>query len=85
MNVQAVLFDCDGVLVDSEPATFDLLGEDLAAHGLAMSHDEMERMFIGGTIEGVAHQAREMGRPCPPIGSRAITSGFMRGCARGSH
>ena len=24
----AVLFDCDGVVVDSEPATFDLLAED---------------------------------------------------------
>jgi len=65
MNVQAVLFDCDGVLVDSEPATFDLLGEDLAAHGLPMSHEAMERMFIGGTIEGVARQAREMGATLP--------------------
>ncbi|WP_417806413.1 HAD family hydrolase [Thioclava sp.] len=65
MNVQAVLFDCDGVLVDSEPATFDLLGEELSAHGLMMSHKAMEHMFIGGTIEGVARQAREMGATLP--------------------
>ena len=65
MSVQAVLFDCDGVLVDSEPATFDLLGEELTAYGLPMSHEAMEHVFIGGTIEGVARQAREMGASLP--------------------
>lgn len=61
----AVLFDCDGVLVDSEPATFVLLGEDLAAYGLSLSPSEMERLFIGGTIEGVAEIARGMGAALP--------------------
>ena len=34
MRPSGVIFDCDGVLVDSEPASFDLLAADLAAHGL---------------------------------------------------
>jgi beta-phosphoglucomutase-like phosphatase (HAD superfamily) len=29
----AVLFDCDGVIVDSEAPTFDMLIDDLAARG----------------------------------------------------
>lgn len=61
----AVLFDCDGVLVDSEPATFALLGEELAAHGLPLDPHEMEALFIGGTIEGVAQTARGMGASLP--------------------
>ena len=61
----AVLFDCDGVLVDSEPATFALLSEDFVAHGLTLSLPEMERLFIGGTIEGVAKVARGMGAALP--------------------
>lgn len=62
----AVLFDCDGVVVDSEPATFTLLAEDLAARGLTLDRAEMERLFLGGTIEKVARIAREMGADMPP-------------------
>lgn len=65
MTPAAVLFDCDGVVVDSEPMTFDLLAEDLAARGLRLSHDEMERRFLGGTIERVETIAREMGGDIP--------------------
>ncbi len=65
MKPSAVLFDCDGVIVDSEPILFDLLAEDLARHGLPLSVDEMERLFIGGTIPGVHARARELGADLP--------------------
>lgn len=61
----AVLFDCDGVVTDSEPATFDLLAEDLAARGLRMSHAEMEQRFLGGTIERCGQIAAELGADIP--------------------
>ncbi|MCE6959939.1 HAD-IA family hydrolase [Cereibacter sphaeroides] len=61
----AVIFDCDGVLVDSEPAAFALLAEDLARHGLPMDHDEMEAHFLGGTIPGAAVKARALGADLP--------------------
>jgi HAD superfamily hydrolase (TIGR01509 family) len=65
MTPRAIIFDCDGVLVDSEPAAFDLLADDLAAHGLSLPRAEMERIFIGGTIAGVHVKARSLGASLP--------------------
>lgn len=62
----AVLFDCDGVVVDSEGPTFDMLAEDLAARGLPLTHAEMERLFLGGTVEKVGLRAAGMGADIPP-------------------
>ncbi len=56
-----VLFDCDGVLVDSEPVTNRLLQANLADRGLDVPYDELITLFVGGTIMGVARQARDMG------------------------
>ncbi len=61
----AVLFDCDGVIVDSEGPTLTLLLQDLAAHGLPMTLHELETNFIGGTIETVATRARAAGAQLP--------------------
>ncbi|MGP3696960.1 HAD-IA family hydrolase [Rhodobacter sp. NSM] len=63
--IGAIIFDCDGVLVDSEPASFDLLGEDLARHGLTLGHDELAAHFLGGTIPGAAVKARRLGADLP--------------------
>lgn len=65
MIPQAVLFDCDGVLVDSEPATFLMLQDDFAAHGLQLSVAQMERLFMGGTLERVRHVAVDLGASLP--------------------
>ena len=65
MKPQAVLFDCDGVIVDSEGPTFDLLIEDLALYGVNLTLHELEARFIGGTIEGVGEKLREAGYPLP--------------------
>ena len=62
---RAVLFDCDGVLVDSESLTFDLLADDLADHGLRLPRAEMEAKFLGGTMQGLYDKARALGADLP--------------------
>ncbi len=66
MTPAAVIFDCDGVLVDSEGPTFALLLDDLAAHGLPLTLHQLETDYIGGTIEGLAIKARAAGARLPP-------------------
>ena len=46
-----VIFDCDGVLVDSEPLSNRILTEALAGIGLALGYDEVCRRFIGLSME----------------------------------
>ena len=65
MTPRAVIFDCDGVLVDSEQAAFDILQQDFARHGLPLPRAELEALFIGGTVKGLWQQARSMGATLP--------------------
>lgn len=65
MRPAAVLFDCDGVIVDSEPPLFDLLAEDFARFGLPMPRDEIMRNFVGGTVYDVGTRARAAGGTMP--------------------
>lgn len=60
-----VIFDCDGVLVDSEPITNRLMRDNLAGYGLEMTLDQVMESFIGGTMQGVKDKAVAMGAPLP--------------------
>ena len=50
MKFQAVLFDCDGVLVDSEPITNGVLRQCLNEAGWALTQAECEHIFIGKAV-----------------------------------
>jgi HAD superfamily hydrolase (TIGR01509 family) len=51
-DVELVIFDCDGVLVDSEPLAIGLLAEEARRHGWDLPAAEAERHFPrGGTLE----------------------------------
>ena len=50
MKFQAILFDCDGVLVDSEPLTNQVLREMLAEAGWSMTQAECMAYFVGKTV-----------------------------------
>lgn len=62
---EAVIFDCDGVVVDSEEMTFTLLEGEFATHGLPIGRDEIARDYIGGTMADVARRARAAGASLP--------------------
>lgn len=65
MTLQAVLFDCDGVVVDSEPLAFEILSADLARHGLPTDHAQMNALFLGGTVPNLFDKARALGATLP--------------------
>ena len=51
MNFQAVLFDCDGVLVDSEAITCGVLRDMFAEQGWHMTLAECMQRFVGHTVK----------------------------------
>ncbi len=60
-----VIFDCDGVLVDSEPVTNQILVDNLARYGLQITLADCMTLFVGGTMRGVESRAREFGANLP--------------------
>lgn len=60
-----VIFDCDGVLVDSEPVSNSALVDNLARHGLDMSLEACMAQFVGGSMTGVMANARDLGADLP--------------------
>ena len=62
-----VIFDCDGVLVDSEPVVNRIESEYFGSLGFAIDPREARRRFQGLTVDGVAAAvAAEIGRPLEP-------------------
>jgi len=71
VRFDAVLFDCDGVLVDSEPITNGVLREVLNEAGWALSPAECMQIFIGKAVRDErARIERETGQ--------ALTDEWMR-------
>jgi HAD superfamily hydrolase (TIGR01509 family) len=61
-----VIFDCDGVLVDSEPISNEVLARVLSESGLPTSTDEALRTYKGLILRDVIAEAQErLGRPLP--------------------
>lgn len=58
---KAVLFDCDGVLVDSELITNRVMIREFSERGLDLDMDEMLEISLGNTMEGVAAEAARRG------------------------
>lgn len=65
MPPELVLFDCDGVLVDSEPLTTQIMRDNLARYGLNVPLERIVDLFVGGTMPGVEKTARTMGAALP--------------------
>ncbi|WP_236493186.1 HAD family hydrolase [Xanthomonas massiliensis] len=64
----AVLFDCDGVLVDSEPITLGVMRDVFAEHGWEMSQAECTARFLGRQLsDDAADIERHTGVPFPRL------------------
>jgi HAD superfamily hydrolase (TIGR01509 family) len=63
-NLQLVIFDCDGVLVDSEVVSNGVLAEMLTADGLPTTVTQARRDFQGLLLSEVGERVQEkLGRP----------------------
>ena len=61
-----IIFDCDGVVVDSEPITHRVFGEMLVELGLEMSLSDMYQQFLGRSLRDcLAYVEERLGRPVP--------------------
>jgi beta-phosphoglucomutase-like phosphatase (HAD superfamily) len=64
---ELVIFDCDGVLVDSEPIANRVFAEALNEIGLDISYEETVRSFVGRSMATcMVMVAERLGRPVPP-------------------
>ncbi|MGA8355017.1 MAG: HAD-IA family hydrolase [Solirubrobacteraceae bacterium] len=65
-RLSLVIFDCDGVLVDSEAISCGMLAQMLGEEGLSMSPTQARAIFQGMRLDGVISEAqRRLGRSLP--------------------
>ena len=65
-TVDLVIFDCDGVLIDSEPIANRVFSEELAKVGFAISPEEVMRTFVGRSRDTcIAMAGKLRGSPLP--------------------
>lgn len=79
-----VIFDCDGVLVDTEAISNDVMSVVLARHGFHASADECHMRFVGRAIESVqaeveAELGKSLGSDWPAIVRVETEAAFDRG------
>jgi HAD superfamily hydrolase (TIGR01509 family) len=62
---ELIVFDCDGVLVDSEVLSCQCLSDVLVEFGIALSRDEVLDLFLGRSTAAIEEHYRERGQMLP--------------------
>ena len=70
-----IIFDCDGVLVDSEVLSCRCLSEVLAGYGISLGLDQALDLFLGRSMTAVVEHYAALGRPIPEQFSAELTAG----------
>jgi HAD superfamily hydrolase (TIGR01509 family) len=65
MRPDLIIFDCDGVLVDSEVLSCRCLCEALAGCGIEVGLEETLDLFLGRSLDAVLEHYQGLGRPIP--------------------
>lgn len=64
--IQLIIFDCDGVLVDSEPISCRIVAEELQKLGLDISIEEAKNRFAGTSLDTIRQYFKDqVGKPVP--------------------
>ena len=65
-NFDLIIFDCDGVLVDSEVISCRAHAETLTRHGYPITSDQVLERFLGRSMRQATHEVEaELGRSLP--------------------
>jgi HAD superfamily hydrolase (TIGR01509 family) len=79
-----VLFDMDGLLVDTEPLWFETEGEVMARLGAPWTKQDQERLLGGSMDNTVGYLLSKATRAAPPAEvARWMTDGMLRRAAEG--
>jgi HAD superfamily hydrolase (TIGR01509 family) len=60
-----IIFDCDGVLVDSELLSCRCLSEVLSEFGIALSEEQALDLFLGRSTKAIEQHLRDIGQAVP--------------------
>jgi HAD superfamily hydrolase (TIGR01509 family) len=72
-RLRLVIFDCDGVLVDSEPIANRVIAADLTRLGWSMTGEECHRRFLGLNLTSMVPLIEaELRHPVPPRWERSV-------------
>ena len=69
-----IIFDCDGVLVDSEVLSCRCLSKVLAGYGVDLGLDQAFDLFLGRSMTAVVEHYEALGRPIPEQFSTELTA-----------
>ena len=69
-----IIFDCDGVLVDSEVLSCRCLSKVLAGYGIDLGLDQAFDLFLGRSMTAVVEHYEALGRPIPEQFSTELTA-----------
>ena len=70
-----IIFDCDGVLVDSEVLSCRCLSEVLAGYGISLGLDQALDLFLGRSMTAVLDHYKTIGRLDPERFSAELRAG----------
>jgi HAD superfamily hydrolase (TIGR01509 family) len=82
MTPDLVIFDCDGVLVDSEPVSNQVIVDALAEMGVNRTLAQTMEAFVGKSMAQVAEGVRAMGAELPGSDADWIADIYARTHAR---
>jgi HAD superfamily hydrolase (TIGR01509 family) len=81
--LRLVIFDCDGVLVDSEGIANRIVARELSAIGWNMTPVEADRLFLGMTLPDMTPMIEaKLGRKVPPEWGETLLKAFVASLAR---
>jgi len=75
---RAVLFDCDGVLADSEGPVNAIVAEELTARGWPLSPHEAQREFLGLALPDMLPRIEARVGPLPPRWAEGLAARITR-------